>query len=80
MGKLTDATYERMARRYLENLGANPEQMVKHGAEPNADGSVNAVLLQSPLWRIAITDVKTFYAMHEAVTYTYVEHEPGDGV
>lgn len=46
--------YERIARRYCELMGMNPNELVAHGADPTGKGYVPAVLLKSPLWtRIA---------------------------
>lgn len=47
--------YERIARRYCELMGMDPDQLVSHGADPTGTGYVPAVLLRSPLWtRVAM--------------------------
>jgi hypothetical protein len=36
----------------------DPDELVPHGAFPNPDGTVNAVLLHSPRWQTVIPSVK----------------------
>lgn len=65
-----DAFYEAAAKRYCELIGVDPGQDVHHSPEPNANGSVNAVLLTSPYYKRVAKDLKQHHAIRLALEYT----------
>lgn len=58
---------ERVARRYCELIGADPEQMVAHGPKPK-HGVAHAVLLHSPLWKLLADEVPHKKAWFQALS------------
>ena len=69
---LTERQLELAARKLCELRGHDPEKLVGHGPIPNADGSVNAVYLQSPRWILAKQEIMDFINIQRAIEYAKV--------
>jgi len=71
--------YERIARRYCELMGMDPNQLVDHGADATGTGYVPAVLRRSPLWmrvvRQAPSQLAWFTALSEFSASEVAKHE-----
>lgn len=59
---------ERIAKRYCELMGIDPDAMIAHGADPDRNGIVHAVLLYSPAWKRIERDVPSQLAWFTAIT------------
>ena len=57
------------ARRYCELRGQDPDEEVSHGADPNADGFVYAVVCYSPRWTRVARHMTDHDLMTKALTY-----------
>lgn len=66
---MTEQQIEAAARKLCEIRGIDPDRMVPHGAPPNDHGYVPAVLLHSPAWRMAVSEVRNFYQLAKAVDF-----------
>jgi hypothetical protein len=66
---MTDEQIEAAARKLCEIRGIDPEKRIGHGAEPNADGMVPAVILYSPAWRLVAREVGAFYQVAQAIDH-----------
>ncbi len=47
--------------------GQNPYEMVSHSPAPNPDGSVYAVCLRSPRWKLTRDELHDFSLMQQAL-------------
>lgn len=65
--KLTDEQLRLAAIRLCELRGEDPHRMIGHGAPPDANGMVPAVLLHSPAWRFALNDINDLMLIAEAI-------------
>lgn len=66
---MTDEQIEVAARKLCEIRGIDPDRRVGHGAEPDANGLVPAVLLYSPAWRLVAREVTSFYQVAQAIDH-----------
>ena len=64
---MTEQQIEAAARKLCEIRGVNPDARVAHGAPPNENGIVHAVLVYSPYWRVVAREVLSFYQVAQAV-------------
>lgn len=64
---MTPHQLELAARKLCELRGQNPEELVGHGPSPNPDGTVHAVLLQSPRWLFALEEIESFLLIQAAI-------------
>ncbi len=55
---IPNKTLEIIARRYCERMGLDPDDRVRHGADPDAHGFVVDVLLISPRWERVAREIK----------------------
>ena len=65
---ITEQEIEGAARRLCVIRGIEPDGLVGHGAEPNAQGFAPAVWLQSPAWRLVVREIEAHLQMVEALT------------
>lgn len=66
---MTDEQIEAAARKLCEIRGIDPDKRVGHGAEPDANGMVPAVMLYSPAWRLVAREVSAFYQVAQAIDF-----------
>lgn len=66
---MTEADLELAARKLCEIRGIDPDFMVSHAAPPTDQGYVPAVLLHSPAWRLAVSEVRKFWEMAQAIDF-----------
>lgn len=59
MTPLTEKQLEAAAREYCKLVGADPDTRVPHGAKPDANGYIPAVLLYSPQWQLVAEHLRT---------------------
>lgn len=64
---MNEKEIEAAARRLCAIRGIDPEVMVGHGAEPNAQGHVPAVWLHSPAWRRLVPEIVAHLQVTEAL-------------
>ncbi len=62
-----DEALENAARHYCANMGADPDKMIGHGAEPNEQGYVPAIMMYSPQWQLVVKQLKSAIIMAESV-------------
>lgn len=62
-----DEALEVAARHYCGKMGADPDKMIGHGAEPNEQGVVPAIWIFSPQWQLVVKQLKSAIIMAEAV-------------
>lgn len=72
---MTEQQLEAAARKLCEIRRIDPDFLVSHGAPPNDMGYVPAVLLHSPAWRLAVSEVRQFYEMAMAVDFAMREEQ-----
>jgi len=66
---MNDQQLETAARKLCEIRGIDPERTVGHGAEPDANGHVPAVMLYSPAWHLVAREIIAFYQVAQAVDF-----------
>lgn len=66
---MTDEQLEAAARKLCEIRGIDPDRQIGHGAPPNANGAVPAVMLYSPAWRLAASEIMGFYQVAKALDF-----------
>jgi len=64
-----DEMLDNAAKRLCEIRGIDPDVMVGHSADPNPDGSVNAVYLKSPAWTRVRRELVSFSEIAECLGY-----------
>lgn len=62
-----DEALENAARHYCGKMGADPDRMIGHGAEPNEQGYVPAIMMYSAQWQLVAKQLKSAIIMAEAV-------------
>lgn len=67
---------ERVAREYCRLIGVDPDTMIGHGAEPDANGFVPAVMCYSPRWQLIARRVEDEAAMRKAFDILKVGERP----
>lgn len=67
---MTEAQLEDAARAYCHEMGLDPDELVGHGAGPNAQGNVPAIYMESARWRLVVPQVKAHAAMSKAIHET----------
>lgn len=70
---MTEQQVEAAARKLCEIRGIDPDFLVSHGAPPNDKGYVPAVLLHTPAWRMAVSEVRKFWEMAQAIDFAMRE-------
>jgi len=70
---LTDAQLEIAARKYCEIAGINPDEQVGHGAEPDENGYVFAVMLYSPRWKRVATEIARYDIVRVCIAFAQRE-------
>lgn len=58
MKTLNEKQLEMAARNLCGLRNINPEMQVQHSPPPNANGSIPAVLVSSPAWKILAAEIK----------------------
>lgn len=58
MAPIDEPTLERLARRWCERMGIDPDATVAHGADPGPNGNVPMVQLYSPRWQRAVREIR----------------------
>lgn len=66
---MNEEKLEIAARKLCEIRGIDPDFLVSHGAPPGDHGYVPAVLLHTPAWRMAVSEVRNFWEMARAVDF-----------
>jgi len=66
---MNEQTIERAARKLCELRGINPDQMIPHGAQPDARGFVPAVLCHSPAWVLVSKEVRACLQVDTAIDF-----------
>ena len=64
---MNDDQLEAAARKLCKIRGIDPDRSIGHCAPPNADGMVPAVMLRSPAWRVAASEILSFYQVAKAL-------------
>lgn len=64
---MNEKQLETAARRLCELRGVDPDAQVAHGADPNPDGTVYAVVWYSPAWTRAIREIRHQLQINEAI-------------
>lgn len=64
---MNEQQIEQAARKLCELRGLDPDQLLGHGAKPDANGMVPAVLLRSPRWQLVAEQIKDFYQVAQAI-------------
>lgn len=73
MLELTDEQVSRVARKYCLEMGINPDSTVQATPEPNADGSVNAVLITTTYAKSIEPQVREFVTMMNVLNEVLAE-------
>ncbi|MHB8413894.1 MAG: hypothetical protein ACYDB1_00670 [Acidiferrobacteraceae bacterium] len=76
--KMTDAELERAARKLCELRSINPDQLIGHGASPDANGNIPAVLLHSPAWKFAAQEIESAQQIAQAIASVKSEKKEGE--
>lgn len=66
---MTEQQLEAAARKLCEIRGIDPDFLVSHGVPPSDMGYVPAVLLHSPAWTLAVSEVRNFYELAKAIDF-----------
>lgn len=64
---LTTEQLQQAARKLCQLRGHDPDRMIGHGAPPDANGIVPAVMLHSPAWRFAMKEIEDLMQVAEAI-------------
>ena len=68
-GEVTEQQLEAAARKLCEIRCIDPDFLVSHAAPPTDRGYVPAVLLHLPAWRLAVSELRNFYALAKAIDF-----------
>lgn len=66
---MTDEQIEKAARKLCELRGIDPDMSVGHGAQPDANGMVPAVMCYSAAWRLAAHEIVAFFQVAKAIDH-----------
>jgi hypothetical protein len=70
---LSEAQLEIAARKYCELAGLNPDEQVGHGADPDENGIVLAVMLYSPRWKIVAQQIARYDIVRVCIAFAQRE-------
>jgi hypothetical protein len=66
---MTPLQLETACRRYCHLTKQDADEMVPHGAEPDANGNVPMVLLHSPRWTLYAPKIQQVYLVQECIMF-----------
>lgn len=66
---MTESQIEFAARKLCELRGINPDEIVGHEAEPDANGFVLAVLCHSPAWTLVRKEIIVHQQISDAIAF-----------
>lgn len=75
---MTTEQLERAARHYCKLMGQDPEETVMTSPPPNPNGTVNAVAIYVPRWKLVAQNLHSGWAMNEALKEGMRDPRVGD--
>lgn len=64
---INESTIEQAARVLCRSRGVDPNHLLAHTAEPNPSGIVPGVILRSPAWVLARTEIVAYLQVEDAI-------------
>lgn len=64
---INESVVERAAKVLCKSRGIDPNHMIPHTADPNPNGLVPGIILRSPAWVLARTEIVHYLEVEDAI-------------